>query len=162
MKWTRIILVLIGAVFILVPLVGYLYAERYGYLYVSIWNKGDSTQFETRPTIKIEFADKNKNLLAIGESNETYATIEIKKPDGSYCRPELGSTQWQRCYRANAIWLKDWIDQLSMITVKVNECEQQVLQANIHKRRFNMLTWWVPHPHIGGSAYTYLQFATSY
>ncbi len=155
MRWKQILFIFFCAIIIGVPSVGYLYTECYGYLYVSIWNKGESTQFAVNPDVKIEFADKNKNLLAIGESNETYATIEIKKTDGSYCRPELGSTQWQRCHRANAIWLKSWIDQLRTVTVKVNDCEQQVLPANIHKRRFNMLTWWMPHPHIGGSPYTY-------
>ena len=155
MKWKRIIIIFICIVTITVPLVGYLYTERYGYLYVSVWNKGESTKLEFKPNIIIEFIDKNENILAIGESNTRHGTIEIKKTDGTYCRPELGSTQWYRCHRANSLWLKGWIDQLSVVTVKINDCEQRRLKAIIHEQRFNMLTWWVPHPHIGGSPYTY-------
>lgn len=155
MKWKRIALAIMCVIIIGVPLIGYVYTECYSYLYVSVWNKGSSTNFETKPDIKILFVDSNKNILAIGENDAPYGTVEIKKPDGTYCKPELGSTQWQRCHRANSIWLKNWIDQLSTIKVMVNDCEQQSLQAIIHEQRFNMLTWWVPHPHIGGSPYTY-------
>jgi hypothetical protein len=64
-----------------------------------------------------------------------------------------GGAAWQRCYAAQSRWVARWAPSVATAQVRVGACTIEAVP--VERRRYtDWWLWWLPLPHVGGSAST--------
>jgi hypothetical protein len=64
---------------------------------------------------------------------------------------------WSRCYAARSAWQAGWAGKVAFASVDTGRCT--IGKAPVQARRYDdWWLWWVPLPHVGGSASAYYAF----
>jgi hypothetical protein len=67
------------------------------------------------------------------------------------CRPSLAREAWQTCFEAQSRWVARWASQIEHAQVTIGACRLEDVPVARRTSHDGWL-WWVPLPHVGGSA----------
>ena len=138
---------------------GYWQVVNHGYLYLSLYQ---DQQFTSLTGAELRLLDHTGRQLAAGKTDDRSGVTHLRHPELGYCSEQeqlaafskQSRKAWQVCFRAQSRWLVGWIEDFSLLSVHIDDCQLDRIPVTVKKDRYDWWLWWVPHPHIGGKPYT--------
>ncbi len=113
---------------------------------------------------RIVLRDAKGQALAQAEITAPYV-VQFSDPAAGACErferaaalDALAREQWDRCYQQRARWQATWARKVVGASVETGRCV--IDHAPVTTRRYDdWWLWWVPLPHVGGSASAHYAF----
>jgi hypothetical protein len=104
----------------------------------------------------VELRDAQGGVLAQAVLTPPHGLPTWTGPAGAVdCRAQerAGGDAWRRCWEAQSRWVARWAPRAATAQVRVEDCSLE--SVPIEQRRYtDWWLWWVPLPHVGGTAST--------
>lgn len=137
------------------PLGGYLYSLFRGYLYISLYDVSAADDYGRIQEAELELLSTSGGVLARARTDPKYGTVELQHPEVGFCTSDLPRAEWHQCSRTQSSWIMTWAKDVAQVRIRMPGCDLEHIPVSMRQSRESAYTWWVPHPHIGGSPYTY-------
>jgi len=141
---------------------GYWHVFAHGWLYVSVRDVSNKANNGRVFNAEILLLDSEKALLAEGKTDDRYGVVYISHPEAGYCVEHERQASfakeareaWHDCFAKFSRWLVEWVTNVRYMDLSFGKCNLKQIPVQVAQSKGNWWLWWVPHPHIGGSAYT--------
>lgn len=139
---------------------GYWHTSTNATIRVTIYDsalKSHNTAWELVNEASVILRDGNFKRLAKGTHNAPMGMITFEHPDLGDCYRETQGHEegWVNCFDAMAKWVPTWFDQVRYAEITVGSCNISKIPVAVTKSKEGWWYWWVPHPHFGGTPYSF-------
>ncbi|MDH3859409.1 MAG: hypothetical protein OEV07_15560 [Gammaproteobacteria bacterium] len=157
------VLLIIAVVILSVLAFGYWHSITHASFYVSLNVAGEAdSKKQSAPDAKLRFLDSRGRVLAKGVRDKQYNFVHWIHPTHGDCHEvekmaafsKEARTSWQECFEHQSAWIAKWIGDVAKVDVEYGDCLIRNRPITISESSSDWFLWWVPHPHIGGKAYS--------
>ena len=142
---------------------GYWHVRTHGSVYLSVYDRSEDGESSAVVVDSVLLLDERGGQLARGSSDPRTGVIYLEHPEIGSCldaeqsaasSPD-GRTAWQRCFETHSRWVLTWARGVRSVAVNAGGCDVTA-PAAMRESTDEWWLWWLPHPHLGGKPYTYL------
>lgn len=133
---------------------GYWHAATHATFDVHLAYKADAGAVNRLRNGQVEFLDDDGAVLARATIDTRFGVVWLAHPEKGQCGPNLAPDAYQECFRAQAVWIPQWVRGVRHANIALERCSLARRSVQLTTHRDNLWLWWLPLPHVGGLPYT--------